>query len=204
MGAQSPSQFGRKRLRTLAGCDSCSRNASPVSSAQARRRILTNQPRNNLPRRDAGRRQLNVLCLIAEVVAWRSSCFDPGPFGVATFLPLEQLLGAKMSQQTLKSLNFVGPGHAEFPGSSPVAPARKINDLAEPGSDCLQNPDRRRYKNSRLSFLFLAAADLTGRIADPYGSHVDGGVGFMQSIGNGKCVGHRVLQSRKGRGKALS
>jgi hypothetical protein len=27
------------------------------------------------------------------------------------------------------------------------------------------------------------------------------GVGFMQSIGNGKCVGHRVLQSRKGRGK---
>jgi hypothetical protein len=49
--------------------------------------MLINQPRNNLPPRDAGHRQLNVLCLIAEVVAWRSSCFDLGPFGVATFLP---------------------------------------------------------------------------------------------------------------------
>jgi hypothetical protein len=49
--------------------------------------MLTNQPRNNLPRRDAGPRLLDGLCLIAEVVAWHSSCFDPGPFGVATFLP---------------------------------------------------------------------------------------------------------------------
>jgi hypothetical protein len=49
--------------------------------------MLTNQRRNNLPRRAASRRQLGVLCLIAEVVAWHSSCFDPGPFGVATFLP---------------------------------------------------------------------------------------------------------------------
>jgi hypothetical protein len=95
--------------------------------------MLTNQPRNDLPRRDAGRPQLNVLCLIAEAVAWRSSCFDPGPFGVATFQPLEQLPGAKMLQLTLKSLNFVRPVTPELAGSSRVAPARKINDLAEPG-----------------------------------------------------------------------
>ena len=95
------------------GCDSCNRNASPASSARACRRMLTNQSGNNLPRRGVGRRQLNVLCLIAEAVAWRPSCFDPGPFGVATFLPFRA------------SLNFVRPVTPQVAGSSPSLPRGK-------------------------------------------------------------------------------
>jgi hypothetical protein len=91
------------------------------------------------------------------------------------------------------------PVTPEAAGSSPVAPAKKINDLAQPCSDWLQNPGRCRYKNSRLSFLlYSAAANLTGCIADPNGSHVDGVVGFMQTIGNGKCVGHLGRNDARG------
>jgi hypothetical protein len=45
---------------------------------------------------------------------------------------------------------------------------------------------------------FSAAANLTGRIADPHGSHVDGVIDFMQAIGNGKCVGHLGKNDARG------
>jgi hypothetical protein len=52
-----------------------------------------------------------------------------------------------MFATNIEIIEFCPAGHAGSRGFEPVAPARKINDFAEPGSDWLQNPNWCRYKN---------------------------------------------------------
>jgi hypothetical protein len=126
----------------------------------------------------------------------------PVPSELQLFCLIEQLPDAKMLQLTLKSLNFFRPVTPEAAGSSPVPPARRINDLAEPGSDWLQNLDRCHYKDSRKIYGFRSYLFGCGQ---PHGSHCRPSrkprrrvVDFIQSIGNGKCVGHLGKNDARG------
>jgi hypothetical protein len=107
-----------------------------------------------------------------------------------------------MLQLTLKSLNFLRPVAPEVAGSSPVLPPGESVTWQKLGAIGYKTQTgavaKIHEKFTAFVPTFSAAANLTGRIADPRGSHVDGVVGFIQSIGKAKRVGHPGKKDARG------